>query len=268
MEKTNDIGQGTSTEQGFTPSGGLISTTVPSNPSTRVSGSEISAVVLSIVRVVPPTIPVGNVIEVVIPEGNVENAVPPSATCNISTNVPNCPVNSGDIAFEGSDVSSTFLRLPLSFTTILNPPISGASSVVASSIVMTKVIVSIHSPEKPSAIYCEKVSSFSRSTLVDTVGSLVGSLNLIEMVSSTEKTESESSGSSATNDFMKGPCLSPKVPINVGDSAVDTRDVSAAFSRSAPDFISTVSLPISGGVALVSSNIEMTSVYGFSQIPS
>ena len=53
--------------------------------------------------------------------------------------VPKVPESTGDIAFEGSDVSSTFLILPDSLAIIRNSPILGGSSTRLVSIVITNV---------------------------------------------------------------------------------------------------------------------------------
>ena len=79
------------------------------------------------------------------------------------------------------------------------------------------------------------------SSLVATVGMLVSSENVTVMVSPSVNPDASPSiapsGSSATNEVMVGPALTPNVPVNGGDSDVDADDPSAVCS-SAVDFTS------------------------------
>ena len=72
-------------------------------------------------------------------------------------------------------------------------------------------------------------------------GSFVSSENLTVMASPAENPGTTGTfRSAAVIDMMNGPAFVPKLPVNVGDIAVDTNDVPAAFLRLADS--STVNL--------------------------
>ena len=66
------------------------------------------------------------------------------------------------------------------------------------------------------------------------------------MVSPAPNCASPPSGSSATNEVMDGPALLPNVPVNGGDTAFDTSDVSSMFWRFPPALTVRVSSPSTG----------------------
>ena len=82
--------------------------------------------------------------------------------------------------------------------------------------------------------------------MVATAGLLVASENLTVMVSPFENTASALSGSSALREVIAGPALSPKLPVNAGDVAVDGKDVADSFFRLPASSTVSVNTPICG----------------------
>ena len=104
------------------------------------------------------------------------------------------------------------------------------------------------------------------SAFVVTVGLLVGSENVTVMVSSLPNIASAPSGSATSIETISGPCFSPKLPSNGGDTAVDARDVVAACRL---PLAFTVNLNTSTcGSAEPASIIVMTSVAGSAKKPA
>ncbi len=91
----------------------------------------------------------------------------------------------------------------------------------------------------------KNVKSVSKSILVEILGLLVSSENVIVMVSPSENPATTGTfGSAASTNSIDGPGFSPKFPVSNGEVSVDANDVPAASLRFPPVRRITVNTPI------------------------